>query len=87
MAATLDILEPTILILQGKAAAKSADNVLTKGRIYSDNLYEGFLGERRSMVCEFSHPSARGHLRWGDDWNAVYLRVVERTLKEALRRS
>jgi hypothetical protein len=86
LGAALDILEPTILILQGKAVSASTDRVLTKERTYSDHLYEGFRGEQRMLVCQFSHPSARGELRWGDDLNAPYLKVVKQTLTQALRR-
>jgi len=84
--ATLDILEPTIVILQGKAVSLSTDKVLDRRRTYSDHLYEGFHRERRVMVCQFSHPSARGELRWGDDLHGPYLKVVQRTLTAALRR-
>jgi len=84
--ATLGILEPTVLILQGKAVSASTDRVLRKGRPYGEHLYEGFHGERRMMVCQFSHPSARGDVRWGDDLNRPYLQVVKQTLAQALRR-
>ena len=88
LTATLSILKPTILVLQGKKAATTWSNTpLTRGRAYSNFLHEAHLGEDRTVVCTFSHPAARGELRWGDDLNAPYLKTFERTLREALRQS
>jgi hypothetical protein len=84
--ATLDILEPTILILQGKKVSAATDKILTKGRDHGDHLYEGFHGERRILVCHFSHPSAHGDQRWGDSLHAPYLKTVKQTLHQAVRR-
>lgn len=84
---TLSILEPTILILQGDKAATTW-NILTPGRSYTPYLNEAHLGQQRVLVCSFSHPSARGELRWGDRLDAPYLlNTVVPTLREALRRS
>jgi hypothetical protein len=89
---TLSILEPTILILQGKKAA-IIETVLTRGDTYGDFVHEAFVGEHRMVVCTFSHPSARDiegqpPLRWGGNLDAPYLtEVVEPTLQEALRQS
>jgi uracil-DNA glycosylase len=65
-AATLRILEPTIVILQGKAVAKWAMTAFDAGQCSSSHLREAFLGGHRIVVCEFSHPSAHRELRWGD---------------------
>jgi len=87
LTATLDILQPTIAIQQGKSVSKWTDSVMTPGRTYSTNLREAFLGDHRVLVCSFSHPSARGNLRWGDSLSAPYLtEVVRPTLLSALRR-
>jgi hypothetical protein len=88
LSATLFILQPTILVLQGKAVTSWTNTVLTAGRSYTPYLKEAHVGLHRMLVCRFSHPSARGDLRWGDRLNAHYLtNVVEPTLREALRRS
>lgn len=86
---TLSILEPTILILQGKAVTTWTNTILTPSRTVIPNLlHEARLGEKRVLVCTFSHPAARGEKRWGDKLTAPYLTgVVEPTLREALRRS
>jgi hypothetical protein len=84
-AATLKILEPTILILQGRAVAKQVEAVLARDRVYNDFLYEAYVDNRRVLVCSFSHPSAHGKLRWGDSLNAEYLtNFVVPTLEAAL---
>ncbi|OBJ70982.1 hypothetical protein A5643_08810 [Mycobacterium sp. 1274756.6] len=86
LSATLSILEPTILILQGKKAAHGTEPVLTAGRTYSDHLYEAHLGRHRLMVCAFSHPSAHDNQRWAD--RTEYLRnVVCPNLRKALKYS
>jgi hypothetical protein len=87
-AATLDILEPTIAILQGKAVAKWAMTALHAGQRFGKHLTEAYRGSHRMLVCEFSHPSAHGELRWGDRLDAPYLEhVVRPTLLAALQKS
>ncbi len=86
--ATLTILQPTIVILQGKAVETWTSTVLERGRIYDRFHYEAHLGSHRMIVCAFSHPSAHGDLRWGDKPTAPYLKtIVAPTLRKALRRS
>ena len=86
--ATMRILEPTLVILQGKAVAKWARGVLAPGRAHSEHLHEAQVGHRRVLVCTFSHPSAHGPLRWGDRPDAPYLiDVVVPTLRQALARA
>ena len=86
---TLSILQPTILILQGKAATTWSHTALTRGRDYSrfPELREAHLGKQRMVVCTFSHPSAREELRWADLGCGYLKTVVVPTLREALRRS
>jgi hypothetical protein len=85
---TLRVLEPTILILQGSAATTWTKTALTSDRDFGPYLSEAHLGEHRLMVCNFSHPAARGDKRWGDRLDAPYLTdALEPTLREALRRS
>lgn len=87
-AATLSILEPTIVILQGAKVAKWAAGVLAPARHQSDYLYEAIHDGRRIVVCNFSHPSAHGSVRWGDRPDVPYVaNVVAPTLQAALKLS
>jgi hypothetical protein len=90
-AATLKILEPTIVILQGAAVATWATASVKPGRIYDQHTYEAYLDGTRMIACAFSHPSAHRALRWGDNptpTEASYLTtVVEPTLLKALQPS
>lgn len=86
-AATLDILEPTIVILQGAKVAQSTREMFTVTRTHTDHLHEAERQGRRLLLCTFSHPSARGALRWGDSPNSPYMtQVVTPTLQRAIRR-
>ena len=86
--ATVSILEPTLVILQGRLVRKWAEPVLTPNRVFSDNLFEARVDGSRVMVCSFSHPSAHAALRWGDKLDAPYLiDVVAPTIRQALQRS
>ena len=86
-AVTLRILDPTIVVLQGSAVRLWARELLTPDRTYTDTLFSTQLHARRVLVCAFSHPSARGPHRWGDDLSSPYLTdVVYPTLRSALRR-
>jgi hypothetical protein len=81
---TMEILEPTIVIFQGQRVAKRTRQLFGNVRRRTDQLSEGVLKGNRVILCEFSHPSARGALRWGDRVDAPYLtRVVAPTLGEA----
>jgi uracil-DNA glycosylase len=85
--ATTAMLEPTLVILQGSSVAKWTNAVLEPGRSYGEHHYEAHLHDKRMIVCTFSHPSARGELRWGDQPHSPYmLEVVAPTLRDAVRR-
>jgi len=87
LSTTLEILEPTILILQGGAAASWTRTALTTTHSYTPHLSEAWLNGNRVLVCEFSHPSARQPNRWGDRLDSPYLtEVVHKTLRSAVRR-
>lgn len=85
--ATVSILEPTLVILQGGQVGKWTESVFAPSRSYGDHLYEARLDGRRLLVCTFSHPSAHGALRWGDNLESPYLiDVVVPTLNDAVRK-
>ncbi len=85
-AATVEILEPTLVILQGRQVAKRVAPILAFDRRHDEHLHEAHLGDLRMLVCTFSHPSAHGALRWGDNPGSPYLeQVVAPTVRKALR--
>ncbi|HEX9236314.1 MAG TPA: hypothetical protein VF972_08545 [Actinomycetota bacterium] len=83
-AATMQILEPTLMVLQGEGVQSWIGPVLGVMAERTENLGEAHVAGNRVLVCRFSHPSAHGVLRWGDRLDAPYLReVVEPTLRLA----
>lgn len=84
-AATMSILEPTLIISQGRAVTRWVDQLITPEETHSQYLHGARLNNRRVLVCKFSHPSAHGSLRWGDRLDAPYLTdVVVPTLSQAV---
>jgi hypothetical protein len=83
--ASLDILEPTVLVLQGIGVRRWIAPLLQDPKVLGGCLESAAVGGRRTIVCAFAHPSAQGQKRWGDDLEGSYLRdTVEPTLREAL---
>jgi hypothetical protein len=64
-AATMSILEPTLVISQGRAVAKWVNQFLPSDQSHGEYLREAHMPYGRVLVCTFSHPSAHGSLRWG----------------------
>jgi hypothetical protein len=91
-AKTLSYLRPTVLIFQSSPAAANWTSIFTSTHtIRAGLLHEAQLEQTRTLVCTFSHPTARDiegkpPLRWGDQLTRPYLtNVVEPTLREAIR--
>jgi len=90
LAKTLSILEPTLLITQGKSMHDQTPlgPLLTDRLAIKPNLFEATIpGGTRSIVCASSHPYQVGHqeLAWfriGDDYLE---QVVRPTLRCAMR--
>jgi hypothetical protein len=85
-AATMEILEPTLMVLQGMGVQNWIGPVLGMMDDRTEHLAEASLAGHRVLVCRFSHPSAPDRrIRWGDRLDAPYLReVVEPTLRLAV---
>jgi hypothetical protein len=84
-AATMAILEPTLLISQGRLVGKWVNQLLPPDHAHGTYLHEAHREYGRVLVCTFSHPSAHGSLRWGDRLDAPYLTdVVAPTLDKAV---
>jgi len=64
--ATLEILDPTIVVLQGVRMWKWSENVLAPKNALGNHLFECSLAGKRVVVCAFSHPSSYGKkpTRW-----------------------
>jgi hypothetical protein len=85
--ATMSILEPTLVIVQGRGVERWSRDVFEVERSYGDYLHRASLDGRSLMLCTFSHPAARGAQRWGDPLDAPYLTdVVAPTLRKAARK-
>ena len=83
-AATMRVLEPTLMVLQGEGVQDWIAPVLGLMDERTSHLAETHLAAGRVLVCRFSHPAAHGALSWGYR-DAPYLReVVEPTLRVAL---
>ncbi|HEY5196501.1 MAG TPA: hypothetical protein VIJ51_05690 [Solirubrobacteraceae bacterium] len=87
-ARTLQILEPTLLILQGKGVYEWLKPIIEQEEtVITDHLAYATVAGLPVLMCMFSHPSARGPLRWGDSLDAPYLRdTVRPTLQNAIKR-
>jgi hypothetical protein len=84
-AATMKILQPTLLVLQGHGVLKWLSPVLGLMDERAPHLSEARLAGNRVLVCHFSHPAARGSLSWGNRLDAPYLlEVMEPTLRLAV---
>ncbi len=83
---TLEILKPTIVVLQGVRMWKWSRTVLEPKRALSDHLFECSLGGHRTLVCAFSHPSSYGKkpTRWDSPHLPYFKKVVYPTLVRAL---
>ncbi len=85
--ATMDILDPTMVILQGSQVAKSVLGMFAVTRSHGEHVHEASYQDHRVLLCTFSHPSARGDLRWGEKPDGRYVTtVVAPSLRSALRR-
>ena len=85
-AATLRILQPTLVIVQGKGVWERTRLTLPVRRKLSPTLLERDLNETPTTVCAFTHPSARHPYRWDSPSSPYFREVVRPTLRRALRR-
>jgi hypothetical protein len=86
LVATLEILEPTLLVLQGVGVQTWMAPVLGMMEEITPHLAKANLGGADPLVCLFTHPSARSKAYgWGNRLDAPYLvEVVEPTLRLAM---
>lgn len=81
--ATLEILEPTIVVIQGVRMWKWSKSVLRPREKLSNHLFRCELEGRDVLVAPFTHPSARGAQRWDSPTSTYFKEIVEPTLSQA----
>jgi len=83
---TIKIIEPNVIIIQGKNIWKWIeylfdDIVAIKG---SKNLYKAEYNKKSIIIASFTHPSARKYIyNWGLTYNTEYLlKIIKPTIKK-----
>ncbi len=70
----LEILEPTIVIVQGKSYWKDIQRAFSDLKQHNGTLYESSLHNRKIMIGVFTHPSTPDNKHnWGRDATTLYL--------------
>jgi hypothetical protein len=85
-AATMKILQPTLVVVQGVTVWRRSQRVLRPRQRLSDHFVECDLAGRLVLVGTFTHPSARAQHRWDSPTSAYFLNVVRPTLRSAVER-
>ena len=83
--ATLEILEPTIVVIQGIKVWRWSQNILVPVKQRGPTLVECDLDGRRVMVATFTHPSAWGSDRWDSPHSTYFKEIVRPALRQAVR--
>jgi hypothetical protein len=82
----LTVLEPTIIVVQGKTIWKPVSQAFDSINSISDSLFKAKIGGQESFLCFFSHPSSWGDLNWGRNEPTPYLiETVVPTVKTILQ--
>lgn len=76
--ATLEILEPTVIVLQGRGVFQWIRTQRIFGSLLADDVVRQSVSVngRAIQVLAFTHPSARGAHNWGRNDRTAYLREV-----------
>lgn len=84
--ASLEILEPTVIVLQSKSFNEFFLGVFDNVELLHDNLYIGKINNRKMFLTCFTHPSTPTNKgNWGRDEKTPYLlKVVTPTIKYLL---
>jgi uracil-DNA glycosylase len=83
---SLDILQPTFIVAQGKSAEIALKNAgySSKARSLIEEINTEY---GTTMVLKLSHPAARGDNNWGNSEKTPYLiQTIKPTISKALRR-
>ena len=70
----LEILEPTVVIVQGKSYWPSIQNAFSNLNKITDTLYAAEINQQKVMIAVFTHPSTPDKIHnWGRDAKTPYL--------------
>lgn len=84
--AALEILEPTVVVVQGKSFWPAVRKAFDDLKPLDEHLFRGRINSSNVWVASFSHPSAQGDKRWGGAEPTAYLRNVVQPTVEKIRR-
>ena len=82
---TIEILQPTLVVVQGKGTLQWMAASLHDTRIVSDTLRWVRIGQHDTLLATLSHPSAQGPYNWADLSRPYLQDVVVPTAREARR--
>lgn len=80
---TMEILEPTLVVAQGKGTLQWMTPSLRDERVVSDTLRWARIGQHSMLLATFSHPSAQGQLNWAELSRPYLHNVVAPTIRAA----
>ena len=80
--AAIEILDPTVLIIQGWGIRRWLRHVAESVEPLTEHLERMTIGSCRALVANFTHPSVPSRDNWGNNERSPYLRsVVEPTVR------
>lgn len=83
----LEILEPTVLVAQGKDVARWMATAFDSTEAVTETLAVASVGKNRCFVAAFTHPSAHAEYDWGNNERTPYLLgTITPTVAEIRRR-
>jgi hypothetical protein len=84
--ATMTILRPTVVVLQGKSIRSELNPIIESSHEISPHLEDVTIGGDRVLLAAFCHPSAGGNLNWSDAQRRYFVDQVMPTLTDARRK-
>ncbi len=84
---TMEILEPTVIIVQGKDAGRWVLSAFDEVESLGGPLKRVTLGENAALLAVFTHPAARHPHNWGASERTPYLRQTVKPAIERMRRA
>lgn len=81
----IEILEPTVVIVQRKDVLRWMASIMTDERVQSETLRNARIGNHRTLIATLSHPSAQGTYNWATLSRPYLQDVVVPTVMQARR--